>query len=408
MRFLKEIIGVLLLVGIGSCKNLDEPNNFSNLTLNEAEKQMTVLLTQARKVNKLPRTINNEGELHYTPEGFDWTEGFFPGACWYLYEYTNKESWKQAAIDFENIYIDHRLMPNYHDLGFVFNNSFGHGYRLTGDENIKNVLLDASNTLIGRYDSTVGCIKSWDVDKGWQSKRDWLYPVIIDNMLNLEMLFEASIITGDEKYKNVAISHANTTLKNHFRSDNSSYHVIDYDPETGEVRKRNTAQGYSHESSWARGQAWGVYGFTMCYRYTKDVAYLEKALEIVDFYFNHPNLPEDLVPYWDFNAPKLPNEPRDASTAAITASALIELHQYTGNENQLELATQILKNLASDQYTTPIGEDNFFILNHSVGSIPHNFEIDVPIIYADYYYIEALLRLKKENEGKDVYTLLKD
>jgi uncharacterized protein YyaL (SSP411 family) len=312
--------------------------------------------------------------------------------------YSNDEKWKKRAQGLQEIYADHRYFTNNHDLGFIFAASYGNGYRLSGDEKMKQVMVDAGNSLITRFNPNVGCIKSWDVDKGWQAKRGWEFPVIIDNMMNLELLFELTELTGDSSYHEVAISHADVTMKNHFRKDGSSYHVIDYDSETGAVRNKQTAQGYAHESAWARGQAWGLYGYTVCYRYTKDVRYLNKAIEIAEFILNNKKMPKDGIPYWDYNAPKIPNELRDASAAAIMASALVELSKYSAND-YLEEAINILENLSSDKYKAELGENGSFILKHSVGSIPHNSEIDVPIIYADYYYVEALMRLM-ENDNR--------
>lgn len=378
---------------IGSCQQKETSEPLCEENLNFATKQINLLLEDAEQANKIPRTLTADGEMHWTLEGFDWTEGFFPGTCWYLYEYTNNEKWEKAADTFQSLFEDHRLLPFYHDLGFVFNCSYGNGYRLTGNEHYKQVLIDAGNTLITRFNPNVGCIRSWDVDKGWQSKRGWQFPVIIDNMMNLEMLFELTKMTGDQKYQDVAIAHANTTMLHHFRDDMSSYHVIDYDSITGEVRNKHTAQGYAHESEWARGQAWGVYGYTICYRYTNDPRYLMQAEKIADYIINHQDMPADRIPYWDYDAPKIPNEPRDASAAAITASALIELNAYSQND-YLSEAKAILNSLSSDSYQAKLGTNHNFILKHSVGSIPHNNEIDVPLNYADYYYVEALLRLK--------------
>jgi rhamnogalacturonyl hydrolase YesR len=355
--------------------------------------QLDLLIDDAYKNNSIPRTVNENGETTFISDKFDWTEGFFPGTLWYAYNFNGDEKYKEAAEYFQNKFIDHRFLTFYHDLGFVFNNSFGAAYRNTKNEEYKRVMIDAGNSLIQRYNSTVGCIQSWDADRGWQAQRGWKFPVIIDNMMNLELLFELTKLTGDTTYYEIAVNHANTTMKNHFRDDYSSYHVVDYDPETGSVRRKQTAQGYSHESAWARGQAWGLYGFTMCYRYTKDKQYLDLAEKIARFYLTNKNLPDDLVPYWDFDAPKIPDEPRDVSAAAIVASALIELDGYSA-EDFLSPAQSILRSLASDNYTAQIGTNNNFILKHSVGSIPHGNEIDVPLIYADYYYLEALIRLK--------------
>jgi len=254
-------------------------------------------------------------------------------------------------------------------------------------------MITASNSLATRFNPNVGCIKSWDVTSGWQKERGWKFPVIVDNMMNLELLFKASLLTGDSKYKDIAITHANTTIKNHFRENNSSFHVVDYDPETGEVRGKHTAQGFAASSSWARGQAWGLYGYTVCYRYTKDEKYLKQAQKIANYIINYKGTPKDGIPYWDYDAANIPNEPRDVSAAAITASALIELNGYS-KENYKTAIDKILESLASNEYTAAIGENHNFILKHSVGSIPHGNEIDVPLSYADYYYLEALSRYK--------------
>ena len=361
--------------------------------LSNAVKQLQLQTEYAMKENRIPRTVNPEGEMHWTNPKFDWTEGFYPGSLWYLYKYSKDDKWKNAATSFQAMFEEHKNLTTNHDLGFVFNCSYGNGYDLTGNEDFKAVMITAANALSTRFNPNVGCIKSWDVDRGWQSERNWMFPVIIDNMMNLELLFKASELTGDTKYKEIAIAHANTTLKNHFREDNSSYHVIDYDPNTGSVRNKETAQGFAHESAWARGQAWGLYGYTVCYRYTKDEKYLDQAQKIAQFIYD--NRPADGIPYWDYNADKIPNEPRDVSAAAIIASALIELDGYTKESYGAQI-DEILGSLASEAYTAKIGENNDFILKHSVGSIPHGNEIDVPLNYADYYYLEALLRYKDD------------
>lgn len=397
MKIFKIILIVSFLVLLNSCFGTKSQSKigFTDQQVVFAEKQLTLLLLDAEKANRIPRTISKNGNTHWTKESFDWTEGFYPGSCWYMYELTKDIKWKKAAEKFQLKYEDHKNLKITHDLGFVFNCSYGNGYRITKNEKFKDVLISAGNSLISRFNPNVGCIKSWDIHRGWpESAQVWDYPVIIDNMMNLELLFELSKLTGDSKYKKVAITHANTTMKNHFREDNSSYHVIDYDPETGIVRNKHTAQGYSHESSWARGQAWGVYGFTMCYRYTKDEKYLNHAQKIADYIINDKGTPHDGIPYWDYNAPSIPNEPRDVSAAAITASALLELNNYS-NGRYLKAAEKLLFSLASENYSAKIGENNNFVLKHSVGSIPHGNEIDVPLNYADYYYLEALLRYKQ-------------
>lgn len=396
---------LLFFIFFNACKtsNSNQETNFISNQLTHAEAQMSLLLKEADKANKIPRTVTEEAnKILWTNQNFDWTEGFFPGNLWYLYEYSNDDKWKIAAEKFQSKFEAHKYKTNNHDLGFIFNCSYGNGYRLSVNESFKQVLITAGNSLIKRFDPNVGCIKSWEVDSGWQAKRGWEFPVIIDNMMNLELLFELSILTGDETYKNIAITHADTTLKNHFRDDNSSYHLVDYNPENGNVRSKQTAQGFSDESSWARGQAWGLYGYTVCYRYTKDKKYLEQAEKIANFIKDYPTLPSDGIPYWDYNAKNIPNEPRDASAAAITASALLELENYSKN-NYTPFVDKILNALASGSYTAKLGENNNFILKHNVGSIPHNSEINVPLVYADYYYIEALLRkLKDLNKNKSL------
>ncbi|MDW5289186.1 glycoside hydrolase family 88 protein [Formosa sp. PL04] len=377
------------------CACIEKDNSLNKFhkeqSLVNAESQIQLLLAEATKADRMPRTVTANGDMHWANEDFDWTEGFFPGSCWYLYEFTKDEKWKNAAEKFQSKFESHKNNTTNHDLGFVFNSSFGNGYRLTNNEAFKQVMIHAGDSLLTRFNPIVGCIKSWDVDSGWQKERGWNFPVIIDNMMNLELLFKLSELTGDSKYKEAAITHANTTLKNHFREDNSSYHVVDYDTETGEVRSKQTAQGFADESAWARGQAWGLYGYTVCYRFTKDSTYLNQAKKIAKYIINYKGIPEDGIPYWDYNAANIPNEPRDVSAAAVTVSALLELDGYT-QESYKPAIDKIMNSLASEAYTAKLGENHNFILKHSVGSIPHDNEIDVPLNYADYYYLEALLR----------------
>lgn len=379
----------LVVVGCSDAK-------LSTEGLNNAEKQLSGLLVLANDSNNIPRTLNGNSKVKFVNASYDWTEGFWSGSCWMMYDYTKDDKWKEAAINSQKIFLDHKNLTNDHDLGFIFNNSYGLAYKITGDEAYKQVVIDASNSLITRFNSKVGCLQSWDLVDNWQSLRGWKFPVIIDNLMNLEMLFDASIMTGDPKYKEVAIAHANTTMKNHFRLDGSSYHVVDYDPESGDAVKKITAQGFANESAWARGQAWALYGYTMCYRHTKDKAYLDCAERVAAFVLNHPNYPSDGIPYWDFNAPDIPDALRDVSASTIIASAFLELCQYTNNK-YLDNATHILTSLATSRYSAKYGENGNFVLMHSVGSIPHGNEIDVPLNYADYYYIEALLRLEAMN-----------
>lgn len=380
---------ILLSLSMMNCK----PTEGSLPEIHALEIGLKPLMKVAVEYNRIPRTLNEDGSIKWIEEPYDWTEGFWSGVCWMLYDHTGQEEWKKAAISSQKIFLQHKDLTTDHDLGFIFNNSYGKAYAITGEEAYKQVVLDASESLIQRFNSNVGSLQSWDVVDNWQSKRGWKFPVIIDNLMNLEMLFEASRLTGDEKFARIAIQHANTTMLNHFREDGSSYHVVDYDPNTGAVRSKETAQGYADESAWARGQAWAIYGYTMCYRYTNDERYLQLAMKISDFILSHPNYPSGGVPYWDFNAPKIPNEPYDASAGAIMASAWVELDQYAPEKDYLEHSKTILKTLSSEEFLSK--HDEYFLLKHSVGSIPHGNEIDVPLVYADYYFLEALIRLEE-------------
>ena len=345
-----------------------------------------------------PRTTLPDGNIWYVPVD-DWCSGFFPGSLWYLGELTGDQDWSRRAADYTETLDSAQYLTWHHDVGFIIGSSYLNGYRLGGKEQYAPVVVNAAKSLATRFRPGARVIQSWNVDKGWQSERGWACPVIIDNMMNLEIMFEATRLTGDSTFYDIAVSHANTTMAHHFRPDFSCYHVVDYDPATGDVRHRQTAQGYADESSWARGQAWALYGYTMCYRYTGDPNYIYQAIKVCDMIFNTPSMPDDLVPYWDYNAPNIPSEPRDASAAACTASALYELSTYLPGRGYKELADKVVASLSSPAYRAATGENNHFLLMHSVGSIPHGHEIDVPINYADYYYLEALLRKKKLDEG---------
>ncbi|MEC3880783.1 glycoside hydrolase family 88 protein [Parapedobacter sp. 10938] len=349
----------------------------------------------------LPKSVGKNGKN--TLSGiYDWTSGFFPGTLWYAYEYSQDQKWKTEAEKWTAYLEPVKDFHGHHDVGFMINSSYGNGYRLTGNATYKDIIVQAARSLSKRYNEKVGAILSWDVDKGWQSERGWEYPVIIDNMINLELLFKAAELSGDSSFYNIAVSHADRTLENHFRPDYSSFHVVDYDPETGEVRHRHTAQGYAHESAWARGQAWAVYGYALCYDATGDERYLAQAQHIADYILNHPNLPDDLIPFWDFNDPKIPNTYRDASAGAIIASALLSLSEMATPEKAARYKTaaiKMLQALSSADYLAQPGTNNGFILKHSVGSIPHDNEIDVPLAYADYYYLEALLKYRATLNG---------
>ena len=374
-----------------------------------AELQYSNMLKKATDSTQVPRTTSKDGTLKSTSIK-SWTSGFFAGSLWYLYDYTKNEKWKKQAEKWTSALEPVKFVTDNHDVGFMMYCSFGNGLRLTKNPGYNDILMQAAESLMTRFNPVVGSIKSWDYRKAWDGKTEWFYPVIIDNMMNLELLFYASKASGDSKYWDVAVQHANTTMKNHFRKDYSSYHVVDYDSINGGVLDKATCQGYTDESSWARGQAWGLYGFTMVYRETKDPKYLTLAQNIADYIVNHSSFPEDKIPYWDFNAldpSRIPEwevdkmlytlEERDASAGAIMASALFELSTYSKDKGKAykSFADQIISSLSSPDYRAPAGTNNNFILTKSVGSIPHRVEIAVPLNYADYYFLEALIRKEK-------------
>lgn len=351
----------------------------------------------AAKRRVSPCTVQEDGSLLLV-HPHDWRSGFFPGTLWLVYAYTHDDYWRQQAISYTWPIEEAKWHRGTHDLGFMMNCSFGKAFELTGERSYSDVVLQSSRTLITRYSDKVKSIRSWD-----HNRDRWKYPVIIDNMMNLEMLFRATELTGDSVFYRVAVNHANTTMANHFRPDYSSYHVVDYDPETGEVRTKCTHQGHSDDSFWSRGQGWGVYGYAMCYRFTHDPRYLKQAEGIADFILSLPNMPSDFVPYWDMKEPRVAGltsstpvdgVPRDASAAALIASGLYELSGYTGGEKGAgyrAAADRIVESL-NRWYRAETGTACGFLLLHSTGNLPAGAEIDVPLCYADYYYLEALLR----------------
>ncbi len=379
-----------------------KPQWFINAVQN-AQQHYEQMIKEAEQTPLLfPRTveIKNATFSLLSTQAEDWTSGFFPGNLWYLFELTNKKEWKEKAAMWTNKLDTIQYFHGHHDVGFMIYCSYGNGFRLIPNAYYKNVIINGAKSLIKRYRPNVGAIQSWNL-QGWQGKKGWQCPVIIDNMMNLELLCKASQLTKNDTFLKVAINHANKTLEHHYRKDFSCYHVIDYDSITGLPKHKITAQGFADESDWARGQAWGLYGYTFMYRETKQKQYLDRAKDIFRFLSHHPNMPTDKILYWDLKANTIglgQTTPRDASAAAIVASALLELGQYGTKEEKkmcLSYAEEILKTLSSPSYTAAIGTNNNFILKHSVGSIPHQQEIDMPLIYADYYYLEALSKYQK-------------
>ncbi|MFZ5517658.1 MAG: glycoside hydrolase family 88 protein [Candidatus Zhuqueibacterota bacterium] len=399
---MKKMIFLALFLFMQGSRCADEtatvwPNRFDcDALLTSAMAQYTKAVNSLTDTTRMP--IHNKADGTWVQKSTsDWVSGFFPGILWYFYDYSGEQQWLQSARKWNAALEQEKFNTSSHDVGFMLYCSFGNGYRLTGDEAYKAILLQGAESLITRFNSNVGAIKSWD-----SAPENHL--TIIDNMMNLELLCWASQASGDPKFRDIAIRHSDVTLANHFRPDFSSYHVLNYNPQTGAVMEKKTHQGYSDESMWARGQAWGGYGYTMMYRFTRDRRYLAIAQKTFDRFIQR--LPADFIPYWDFDAPNIPHEPREASAAAIAASGLLELSTYadsTGLKNRYyQTAVNLLKALSTSDYLATSGKYQCLLL-HSNGSVPGQADIDVNVAYADYYYVEALLRLKKLLEGKPLF-----
>jgi len=363
--------------------------------LRQACNQYKVLMTRL-PADRLPKTYYASTDKLETSNSSWWTSGFYPGTLLYLYEFSRDTSLLREALKRLQLLTKEQYNRGTHDLGFMMYDSYGIAQRLVRQGLLPaggydTVLLNSARSLSTRFNPTIGCIRSWD-------SKPWRYPVIIDNMMNLELLFWATGDSGDSSFYRIAVTHANTTMRNHFRPDYSSYHVVDYDTATGNVLAKKTAQGYADSSSWARGQAWALYGYTAMYRATHDQKYLDQAEHVAHFILTNPHLPEDKIPYWDYNAPDIPRALRDASAAAVMASGLVELSRYAGVERgkvYLDVAEQIIVSLSSNNYKAVVGSNGGFLLKHSVGHLPSKSEIDVPLTYADYYFVEAMLRYRQ-------------
>ena len=386
----KRIASVACAALFLSTTSFQTPQQPKEPWLENTMKTISHQLTQAARTytpGLNPRSTNKDGSVRVAPIK-DWTTGFFPGSLWYGYEITGDKNLATEARRFTLALDSIRYMTHTHDLGFMLYCSYGNGYRLTGDNVYLPALKDGAQNLNARFNPKVGAIRSWDFGT-------WRYPVIIDNMMNLEYLYWATKQFNQPDYTTVANTHATTTIKNHFRKDYSSVHVIDYDPTTGKVFAKRTHQGLTDQSAWARGQAWGLYGYTMCYMNTKKPEFLKQAEHIANFIMNHPRMPKDKIPVWDFDVHNAldadERAPRDASAAAVIAAGLLDLStQVKDGQKYVDYAEAILKSLSSDNYLAKPGENNFFILKHSVGAFLYNSEIDTPLNYADYYFLEAL------------------
>lgn len=365
-----------------------------------AQTQSEAMYKEVMKTGLRPRSIQ-QGLQPKT----NWTAGFFPGTLWYLYTYTGKDIWKVRAEKATALMEGEQNNAFDHDIGFKMYSCYGNGYLLTGNKTYRHIIFRSAKTLASRYSYKTGLIMSWEPD----AKRDWLFPVIIDNMINLELLMEAYKISGDTTLRQIAVSHADKTMKYHYRENMSCPHVVDYEPETGAMRKYDWNNGSDNttNSTWSRGQSWGLYGFTMMYRETGDRKYLRHAEKIADFLLSHPNMPEDMIPYWDYSAPER-SKMRDASAAAIMASALMELSTYSSQKKKyFEAGEKQLKSLSSPAYLAKPGTHENFVLMHATGNFLRNSELDGALSYADYYYTEGLLRYLQLLNGKELYKVTK-
>ncbi|MCX3267422.1 glycoside hydrolase family 88 protein [Pedobacter agri] len=390
----RRYISLLLLIGLTTVDQLKAQSlkKVIDKAFEHAQQQSLLMAKKyENQPGRLPKSF--EGNKDTSSDSRWWCSGFFPGSLWYLYE-NNKN---QEVLNYAKMYTDRVEREKYttdnHDVGFMLYCSFGNGLRLTGEERYKEVLLTGAKSLATRFDPKVGLIRSWD-----HNTNVWQYPVIIDNLMNLELMLWAATYSKNENFREIAISHADNTMIHHFRPDFSSYHVVSYDKKTGLPHKKQTHQGAADNSAWSRGQSWGLYGYTYLYRETKDKRYLEQAKNIANFLINHPQMPKDFIPYWDYDAPQIPNTTRDASAATVMASALIELSDFVDadlKKRYMKVVDTQIRTLASDEYTAKLGDNGDFILKHSTGAFPFKSEIDAPLTYADYYYLEALSRLKK-------------
>lgn len=363
-----------------------------------AQAQSEAMYKEVMKTKLLPRSI----QRGLQPKT-DWTAGFFPGTLWYLYAYTREDTWKTRAENATALMKGEQNNAFDHDIGFKMYSCYGNSYLLTGNKAYRHIIFRSAKTLTSRYSYKTGLIMSWEPD----TKRDWLFPVIIDNMINLELLMEAYKISGDTTLRNIAVSHADKTMKYHYRKNMSCPHVVDYEPETGALRKYdwNNGSDDTTNSTWSRGQSWGLYGYTMMYRETGNLRYLQHAEKIADFLLSHPNMPADMIPYWDYSAPHR-SKMRDTSAAAIMASALMELSTYSAQGKEyFEAGEKQLKSLSSPTYLAKPGTHKNFILMHATGNFLRSSELDGALSYADYYFMEGLLRYLKLINGKELYKV---
>ena len=373
-----------ILLALTGCVKPDPIEEITEKVFELSKTQMTLMdLTLTEDIT--PRSTNADGSFR-TADKYWWCSGFYPGSLWYTYLYTGDEGIKDLAHK-HTIKLDSVMFVRFdHDLGFQMNCSYGNALRITGDKQYEQRMVESARALASRYNSNIGTLRSWSHGK-------WEFPVIIDNMMNLELLMEGYRLSGDKSLYDIATKHADTTIEHHFRNDCSCWHLVNYNPVDGSVIAKQTVQGYSDDSAWARGQAWALYGYTMMYWKTGLERYLTQAEKIADMLVSR--LPEDGIPYWDFDAPDIPDALRDASAGAVMASAFYRLSRLTEDKNKSDIyyktADTQVKTLATEEYLAKPGENHNFLLKHSVGFLKNNSEVDAPLTYADYYFLEALL-----------------
>ena len=328
-----------------------------------------------------------------TPE--EWCDGFWPGILWMDYQNTKDEAVRKAAEGYTESLKGIAYRPCYdHDIGFLMFCSYGKGYEVNHSQEYKNVILASADSLATLFNPIVGTILSWPREV---KPRNWPHNTIMDNMMNLDMMFWAARNGGNKLLHDLAVTHAKTTMQNHFRPDGSCYHVAVYDTINGNLIKGVTHQGYSGDSMWSRGQSWAIYGYTMVYRYTRNKMFLDFAQKVTDIYIKRlKETSDDFIPLWDMDDSRgTMGAPKDVSAACVVADALLELQKYVGGEKGEEykqFALQTLAQLSTSKYQS--GKKNVAFLMHSTGHHPAGSEIDASIIYADYYYLEALNRVK--------------
>ncbi len=404
-KLLAHVISTIFICSLSSGY---ASQNLADVVMPTIEQQTDLMLNQIEELPsmKIPRTvIRNRVKFVDIP---DWTVGFFAGSLWYINQLSDNKNdkWLQEAERHTKFLNNGQYIISTHDIGFIMMCSYGNGFRFEDHTDYIPVIIQSAKSLTKRFRENVGAIQSWGAIKDISEIKDPKHanqcPVIIDNMMNLELLFEATALTGDSTFYNMAVSHADVTMRNHFRKDNSSYHVVNYSLITGEALNKRTHQGWKDSSAWARGQSWGLYGYIVCYRYTHDKRYLDMAKKIAKLMIKESKKIDDGVFYWDFDCPKQSDTPRDASAAAITASALYELYTYSDRKVYKATADRLLTSLSSPKYLAEVGTNNNFLLKHSTGHFSAGREVDKPLNYADYYYLESLYRQKQLNAGETI------